>query len=129
MKKIPKKYQFKYNEKYDTFFRKEQSPIIEELRNSKLEEIKCPVCGDNNLRIGNFGDSIFYDHHVTCDSCEFTCPAGCSDYGEAKCEFEFWTEAFILSGKPMDRVNDEFLCLIMYPEGIDREKAIKMYGG
>ena len=39
----------------------------------KREEIyPCPLCGDFNLRVGNFGDSYAPRLAVTCNSCDFT---------------------------------------------------------
>lgn len=126
LKKIPKKYQFIYNPQIGNFSRKEQSPYVKGLRNTTLEDLPCPLCGRKYLRIGNFGwDSILPDFRVTCDNCEFTCPCGSKDYGEAKCEFEFWTEAFLLLGSPYELRNSKDIELYMYQEGISREKKFK----
>ena len=129
LKKIPNKYLFEYDPKYDNFFRKEISETLKSLMNLKLEDIPCPICNTCDLRIGNFGDSIFPEYHITCDSCEFTCPDGCSDYGESKCEFEHWAEAFYLLGKPMELVKDSNLTIYMYKEGESRRRALLMYTG
>ena len=129
LKKIPKKYQFKYDSEWGNFSRKEESSIIKELRKLKVEETLCPICNDKNLRIGNFGDSMFPNYKITCDSCEFTCPCGSQDYGEAKCEFDFWTEAFVLLGSPVSEMNNPDIDLEMYQEGISRDQRIKEVRG
>lgn len=129
MKKIPKKYQFKWNPEIGNFSRKEASLIYLSLIKLKVEETPCPICKDKNLRIGNFGDVDFPYYKLTCDSCEFTCPCGCQDYGEAKCEFDSWTEAFILLGSPKSEMNNPDIDLEMYQEGISREQRIKEVRG
>lgn len=130
MKKIPSKYLFEYDSKYDTFFREELSPTIQSLRALTLEQTPCPVCLDCNLRIGNFGpDSMFPDYRITCDSCEFTCPSGSSDYGEAKFEFERWAEAFYLLGKPTELLNDPYAEIYLYKKGESRNIALKRFTG
>lgn len=113
----------------DSFFRYERSPYLKSLQASSLEEISCPLCKDSNLRIGQYGDSDFPDYHITCDSCEFTCPAGSADYGEAKYEFERWAEAFHLLGNPIEYFRDPYLVFRMYKEGESRNIAIKRYTG
>lgn len=46
----------------------------------------CPNCGKLHLRIRDEGFYFFntyHDYRVSCDSCEFVCPAGPSDSREA----------------------------------------------
>ncbi len=59
----------------------------------ELKDYKCPKCGDKNLRIGEWELGwMIYDYHVICDSCNFYCPEGSGDYGEAFCEFVSWIQ-------------------------------------
>ena len=130
LKKIPKKYQFVYNPEVGNFSRKVESPYSNRLRNTNLEDTLCPICGRMYLRIGNFGwDSMCPDYRITCDNCDFTCPMGSQDYGEAKCEFEFWTEAFLLLGSPYELRNSKDIELYMYQEGVSRDKKLKELRG
>ena len=93
------------------------SPVAKALFNTDLEDIKCPCCGEKNLRIKDYGyDSMFPEYQVGCDSCDWDSPTGTiSDYGEAPCEFKHWLEAFELLGRPAERVNED-LTLLFYPE-------------
>ena len=92
------------------------SPIGKLLASAKLEDMYCPGCEEQALRIGNFGpDSMFPKYKVTCDACDYTCSCGSEDYGEAIPEFKTWMEAFLLLGAPRDRL-DEDLSLLFFPE-------------
>lgn len=70
--------------KLEEFFKEPSEVILDkssfyELRKRCTDEIKpkreeiypCPLCGDFNLRVGNFGDSYAPRLAVTCDSCDF----------------------------------------------------------
>lgn len=42
-----------------------------EIKPRREEVYPCPLCGDFNLRVGNYGDSFAPRFAVGCDSCEF----------------------------------------------------------
>lgn len=42
-----------------------------EIKPRREEVYPCPLCGDFNLRVGNYGDSFAPRLAVGCDSCEF----------------------------------------------------------
>lgn len=111
---IPDKYMF--HGSYKDGGGRSSSPIGMLLSSMKLEDIHCPACEEKALRDANFGsDSMFPDYRVACDACDYICPCGSEDCGEAIGEFEFWMEAFLLLGAPRDRLKED-LSLFFYPE-------------
>lgn len=111
---IPEKYMCRGT--YEEGGTRTWSPIGYLLSPTKLDDIYCPCCEEQALRIGDFGpDSMFPDFRVTCDACGYTCPCGSEDYGETVAEFKTWMEAFLLLGAPRDRL-DEDLSLLFFPE-------------
>lgn len=61
---------------------KRRSAIIDSVTKEKF---CCPVCGETDYEIGNFGDPMFNDiFKIECTNCDYVGPdVGCSDYGEA----------------------------------------------
>lgn len=43
----------------------------DEIKPKREEVYPCPLCGEYNLRVGNFGDTFAPRIAVTCDNCEF----------------------------------------------------------
>lgn len=43
----------------------------DEIKPKREEVYPCPLCGEFNLRVGNFGDTFAPRIAVTCDNCEF----------------------------------------------------------
>ena len=88
LKDVPSTYKVDYARlcvKIEEFFKEHSEVILDrssfyELRKRCTDEIKpkreevypCPLCGDFNLRVGNYGDSWSPRLAVTCDSCDFT---------------------------------------------------------
>ena len=88
LKAVPSTYRVNYARlgiKIEEFFKDPSQVIMDissfyELRKRCTDEIKprreevypCPLCGDLNLRVGNFGDTFAPRIAVTCESCDFT---------------------------------------------------------
>lgn len=61
------------------------------VKKDRLEDMECPNCGRKYLRIMEYGDRFSEEYFVVgCDACDFECPNGSADYGEAQVEFEDW---------------------------------------
>lgn len=51
---------------------------------NEINFIRCPMCGETALRVGDFGPN---EYRITCDNCDFTSDTHLSDCGEVLCEF------------------------------------------
>lgn len=94
-----------------------------ELRNLKLEEINCPICGKKHLAITT-EDELglgMPKYGVTCDDCDFVFPLKLSDVGDMICQFKTWLSVYLFLGKPL-RFIEEDLTLLLFPESYREKK-------
>ena len=108
---IPEEYKWKFNK--NGAGARTVSPVGIELEGKRLEEIACPCCGQKKLRLMRFDPDDargpdMPDYQVGCDECDWICHGTISsDCGDAIASFKSWMEAFILLGRPKDRVNED----------------------
>lgn len=96
------------------------SSIGQELSVKDIDQIQCPKCGLLKLRPVHYNFMhIVEGEKVRCGSCGWVCPTKIQpDVQDAIADFKTWMEAFVLSGSPVDFV-DEDVRILMYKDPQD----------
>ena len=97
---------------------KNSIPGYDGLKNTPLENIMCPVCGEPALFQTYYDDLGLGcgDYGVACDNCEFISPIKMSDCGESIVLFKEWLCIYTLLNFPKEYITKD-LTLYTFPAG------------
>lgn len=96
------------------------SPVGQELSAKNIDQIKCPKCGLLKLRPVHYNFMhIVEGDKIVCGACGWACPTSIQPETQgAIADFKAWMEAFVLSGSPVDFVNED-VRVFMYKDPQD----------